>query len=360
MNTKKSTRKRSAAKKKTDNDWLRRHSLGLMIGGIALGAVALGIAMFALIPFTGHGDKDESWIFIPDHSSVAAVKDSLKSNLGSAMGSRVYLVWRLFGGTPERTHGAYLAKSGQTALRLGHNLATGRQTPVRVTFNGTRTFPQLAEKIASQLEFSADSFFGACMSVLTEEGYTAETFPAAIIPDTYEFYWSASPENVVKRLLDYRNRFWTDSRKEKLARLGLTQTQAATLASIIEEETAKRDERPKVARLYLNRLEKGMRLQADPTVKFAVGDFAIRRIKGEHLRVKSPYNTYTNPGLPPGPIRIPSPDAIDDVLNAPEHTYLYMCAKEDFSGYHNFARDYATHLANAARYQAELNRRNIR
>ncbi|WP_289825880.1 endolytic transglycosylase MltG, partial [uncultured Duncaniella sp.] len=121
----------------------------------------------------------------------------------------------------------------------------------------------------------------------------------------------------------------------------------------------KKDERPLVARLYLNRLNKGMRLQADPTVKFAVGDFKLRRIRGEHLRVSSPYNTYKVEGLPPGPIRVPTASALDDVLNAPHHNYIYMCAKEDFSGYHNFATDYATHQANARRYQKALNQRNI-
>jgi UPF0755 protein len=131
------------------------------------------------------------------------------------------------------------------------------------------------------------------------------------------------------------------------------------VASIVEEETAKSDERPKVARLYLNRLAKGMKLQADPTVKFAVGDFSLQRITGKHIATDSPYNTYRVNGLPPGPIRIVDRRTVDDVLNAPQHGYIYMCAKEDFSGYHNFATDFATHQANARRYQAELNKRNI-
>ncbi len=165
---------------------------------------------------------------------------------------------------------------------------------------------------------------------------------------------------MVRRLLDYRNRFWSKERRSKAASLGLTPSQVATIASIVEEETAKADEKPKVARLYLNRLKKGIKLQADPTVKFATGDFTLRRITGKHLAIESPYNTYKVNGLPPGPIRIPAAATIDAVLNAPKHDYIYMCAKEDFSGYHNFASDYATHMANARRYQAELNRRGIR
>lgn len=161
-------------------------------------------------------------------------------------------------------------------------------------------------------------------------------------------------------MTQYRDRFWTDDRREKARKLGLTPVEVATLASIVEEESAKPDEYPAIARLYMNRLKKGMLLQADPTVKYATGNFALRRITGEHLRTPSPYNTYLHPGLPPGPLRTPSKSTIDRVLSAPAHTYLYMCAKEDFSGYHNFASDYATHTANARRYQKELNRRGIK
>ena len=204
-----------------------------------------------------------------------------------------------------------------------------------------------------------EEFLEACYEVLPDSGFDRPNFPAAFIPDSYEFYWSSTPANVVTRLLDYRNKFWTDERRSKAKSLGLTPTEVATVASIVEEETAKTDEKPKVARLYLNRIAKGIKLQADPTVKFASGDFSLRRITGKHLAIESPYNTYRIKGLPPGPIRVAAGATIDAVLNAPDHDYIYMCAKEDFSGYHNFAKDYATHQANARRYQAELNRRQI-
>lgn len=355
--TQRKTRPAKRGKKKGDS-WMRRHSMGVMIGVMAV-VVAMGsVLAFAFIPYT-HGSDEGDWVYVPHGASTAQVRDSLKESLGSSMGMRVYIMWKLMGNNPARTEGAYRMNPGQTALSMARRMATGRQTPVRVTFNGTRTMPMLAERIASQLQCTPEEFTDACYEVLPERGFTKATFPAAFIPDTYEFYWSAAPGNVVKRLLDYRDDFWTEERQAKARALGLSKVEVATVASIIEEETAKSDERPLVARLYLNRLKKGMRLQADPTVKYAVGDFSLRRIKGEHLKTPSPYNTYLNAGLPPGPIRVPTAAAIDDVLNAPHHNYIYICAKEDFSGYHNFAVDYATHQANARRYQQELNRRKI-
>lgn len=356
--TPKRTTKKRMGKKKNDS-WVYRHSLGLMIAVIAFIVAVGAVLAFAFIPYTDGDSDDGDWVFIPSTASAASVKDSLKTNLGSSMGTRVYLLWKLMGGIPAKSQGAYKVKSGQTALDISRRIATGRQTPVTVRFNGARTMEQLSQKIAAQLQCTPAEFLEACQEILPEKGFNRQNFPAAFIPDSYEFYWSASPNNVVRRLLDYRNRFWNENRRAKAKSLGLNPTQVATVASIVEEETAKSDERPLVARLYLNRLKKGIRLQADPTVKFASGDFSLRRITGKHLAIESPYNTYKVNGLPPGPIRIPTAAAIDAVLNAPQHDYIYMCAKEDFSGYHNFAKDYATHQSNARRYQAELNRRNI-
>lgn len=329
-----------------------------MIAVLTVLVFAGAVFAFAFIPYSG-SDSEGEWIYVPKDATTYQVKDSLKTHLGSSMGTRVYIMWKLMGGSVARSEGAYLVPNGQTALGTARRMSTGRQTPVTVTFNGTRTFDQLVNRIAGQLECDPEAFMEACLEVLPDRGFSREAFPAAFIPDTYEFYWSASPENVVRRLLDYRDKFWSEERINKAKTLGLSKVEVATLASIVEEETAKADERPKVARLYLNRLSQGIKLQADPTVKYAAGDFSLRRIRGNHLAVNSPYNTYKVEGLPPGPIRVPTASAMDAVLNAPAHPYIYMCAREDFSGYHNFATDYATHLANARRYQAELNRRNI-
>lgn len=326
---------------------------------VALAVVAVAGAGAAYF-YAGVGHKgNDTWVYIPGGSSEQAVRDSLASRLGADEGNRVGRLWSLMGSNPSTARGAYLVESGQPAWVTARNISRGRQTPVRVTWNNVRTLDQMAEAVADKLEFDSGSFMAACESVLAPQGFDEANYVAAFLPDTYEFYWGTQPEAVVEKMLDYRRKFWTDERVAKAKALGLTPEQVATVASIVEEETAKADERPKVARLYLNRIEKGMPLQADPTVKFAIGDFSIRRITHEMLRTESPYNTYRTQGLPPGPIRIASKRTIDAVLDAPHHDYLYMCAKEDFSGYHNFAVDYATHQANARRYQAELDRRNI-
>jgi UPF0755 protein len=191
-------------------------------------------------------------------------------------------------------------------------------------------------------------------------GFTPETVLTMFLPNTYEMYWNIGEEKFVSKMKREYLNFWNSDRNAKAQALGLSPIEVSVLASIVEEESAVVDEYPMIAGLYLNRLSKGMPLQADPTVKFALGDFGLRRILHKHLEVDSPYNTYKNIGLPPGPLRIPSIKAIDAVLNRVEHNYLYMCAKEDLSGTHNFAVTLAQHTANARRYQAALNRRGIK
>ena len=304
-------------------------------------------------------DGETCWIKI-SNDSESALKDSLISNLGKDYGLRVYQMWYLMGGNALASQGAYKVEPGISAFTLGKSLKNNYQTPVRVVFNSVRTMDMLAEKISQNMMFEKGDFLNACDEVLSVEGFDKKEYPAIFFPDTYEFYWNASPQKVVNRLLDYYKKFWTDEKVAKASEIGLTPIQVSTIASIVEEETNKSDERPKVARLYLNRIKTGMKLQADPTVKFAIGDFSLRRITHEHLKIESPYNTYKYKGLPPGPIRVVSKKTLEGVLDAPQHNYIYMCAKEDFSGYHNFAEDYVQHLSNARRYQAELNRRKIK
>lgn len=332
----------------------------LWICGAAALALACGAASYitSLIFCRYDGDPTVR-VNIPSGSTSEAVADSLSAALGADFARAVNLLWKWQGGTPEAAHGSYAVAHGTTALRLSRAIRHGRQTPVRLTFNNVRTLDALAERLAAKMEFTPTDFTAACDSVLPGFNFKPAQYPAAFLPDTYEVYWTDSAVKTVSKLVDVRNEFWNDERRAKARRLGLTPVGVATVASIVEEETSKADERPKVARLYLNRIATGMPLQADPTVKFATGDFSLRRITGKHLKTVSPYNTYINKGLPPGPIRIPDRRTLEDVLDAPEHDYLYMCAKADFSGYHDFARTYADHRRNAARYQAGLNKRGI-
>lgn len=335
---------------------LMRHPMAFVITVGIMVVFGITAAVFAL----SRHDGEASWFYLPATATNSAVRDSLRNALGDGEGNKVYALWRLQGGEAARAHGAYRVDPGQSVVRTARRLKNGSQTPVRISFNNLRTLDQLAARVCSNLECGPDSFMAACRDLLPQAGFGNHEFPAAFLPDTYEFYWTAGGHEIVRRLLEYRNRFWNDDRRAKARALGLTPVQVATLASIVEEETNNTAERPMVARLYLNRLERGMKLQADPTVKFATGDFGLRRIRGAHLSVNSPFNTYLNPGLPPGPIRVAAGSTIDAVLDAPPHSFLFMCAKEDFSGTHNFAERYSDHLINARRYQSALDRRNIK
>ena len=247
----------------------------------------------------------------------------------------------------------------RTAVR---RLNMGWQTPVRLVLPSVRTIERLAQSISRQLMLGEEELTNAFKTAMLPDstGNGNPALPALFIPNTYEVYWNIPVEKLLQRLEKEYAAYWTPERKSKAAAQGLTPIEVSTLASIVDEETAVNVEKPIVAGLYLNRLHRGMLLQADPTVKFATGDPTLRRILNKHLTIDSPYNTYIYKGLPPGPIRIPSMAALEAVLNPARHNYLYMCAKEDFSGTHNFATTLSQHNANARRYQQALNRRGIR
>lgn len=257
--------------------------------------------------------------------------------------------------------GHYAIQSNDNMYRLFRRISQGRQTPVRLSFNNPRTRDRLASVIGKQLMLDSaeianklyDSTFCA------GQGFREETIISLFIPNTYEIYWNLSTDELFGRMQKEYKTFWNDERLNKAAEIGFTPTEVMTLASIVEEETNNDQEKPVIAGLYINRLHRDMPLQADPTVKFGLQEFDLHRIRGNHLTVDSPYNTYKHTGLPPGPIRIPSIRGIDSVLNYTRHNYLYMCAKEDFSGTHNFAATFAEHQANAKKYWQALNKRKI-
>lgn len=258
--------------------------------------------------------------------------------------------------------GKYSVTNGMSQMQLINKLRSGQQTAVRLTFNNIRLKPDLAKRLSEQLMIDEQEVLALLndSAYCDSLGFTTETIMAMFIPNTYEVYWNTTADRLFQRMKKEYDAFWTASRRDKAQAAGLSPLEVSILASIVEEETAAPDEYPIVAGLYINRLKRGMPLQADPTVKYAIGDFSLQRILYKHLEVDSPYNTYKYAGLPPGPLRTPSIRSVDAVLNHTQHRYLYMCAKEDLSGRHNFAITLAEHNRNAQRYQAELNRRKIR
>ena len=257
--------------------------------------------------------------------------------------------------------GRYVVGPGTSINDLVLRLRRGEQDPVRVTFTNVRRLSELAGRVARYLEPDSLEMLAALSdpALMAEHGMRPETFISLFLPNTYEFWWTTTPEGFVDRMAREHDAFWEGGRAEKAARLGLSPVEVSTLASIVQAETIKPDEAPRIAGVYLNRLRIGMPLQADPTLKFALGLDSVARILDRDKEVDSPYNTYTHAGLPPGPINMPEPRNIDAVLNAERHDYLYFCAREDFSGYSNFAKSYGEHLRNARRYQRALNARRI-
>lgn len=258
--------------------------------------------------------------------------------------------------------GRYAIKPGDNMRYLYRRLSMGYQTPVNLTIPSVRTVGRMVRAASRQLMIDSLELAKVMTdsAYIAKMGYNPATLPALFIPNTYEVYWDMSADEFMQRMLKEHAAYWNDKRLKQAQAIGLTPEEVATLASIVEEETANNAEKPMVAGLYINRLNKGMLLQADPTVKFGLQEFGLKRILFKHLEVDSPYNTYKYAGLPPGPIRIPSIQGLESVLNYAKHNYIYMCAKEDFSGTHNFAATLAQHQANARRYQQALNQRKIK
>lgn len=257
--------------------------------------------------------------------------------------------------------GKYRIKNRMTNHKLILMLRSGNQEPVKLTFSDIRTLEKLAGTVSGTIEAKYSAIIDLLhdKDYINQIGFNEYTIIGLFIPNTYEFYWNTSAEEFITRMLYEYNSFWNKSRKTKAEQMNLSQNEVITLASIVDEESSKEEEDPIIAGVYINRLKKGIKLQADPTVRYAHGDFSMRRILTKHLSINSPYNTYKYYGLPPGPIRIPSIESIDAVLNYKKHDYLYFCARDDFSGYHYFARTLAQHNKYARLYQRALNKRRI-
>ena len=319
--------------------------------------LAGGFAFYQVKSSAYDADMD-ACIYIDNDDDMDSLQTKLETAGVSTSGMTLLAKVRSFS---VRT-GRYVIKPGTSAWTLFGKLRNGQQDAVNMTVPSVRTLDRLAGAMTHNLMLDSLTLLNALQDedFIGKYGYTKETLPALIIPNTYQVFWDISLEKVMDRLVNENKKFWTDERLQKAKAIKLTPNEVVTLASIVDEETANNEEKPMVAGLYLNRLEKDMLLQADPTVKVAVGDWSLRRVLGVHLQCDSPYNTYKYKGLPPGPLRIVSQAGIDAVLNYAHHDYLYMCAKEDFSGTHNFAVTYAEHMQNARRYINALNANGIK
>ena len=305
--------------------------------------------------------KNEVPLFIPEGAVYSQVVDSLRTYDILENYKAFHWVSKKKNYPSSVKPGRYLLRVGMNTNQIVNKLRAGEQDPVNVTFNNARFNEDLAGKVSRYIV--ADSLdilqLFADTAKISRWGFTPETFRAMFIPNTYQFYWTTNANEFAERMKKEFDRFWNESRRQQAEEIGMTPVEVTTLASIVQEETAKKEELSRVAGLYINRLKRGMPLQADPTVRYAVGDFSLRRILNVHLETDSPYNTYKYAGLPPGPVNFPEVSAIDAVLNYETHNYLYMAAKEDFSGFHNFATTLAEHNRNANRYRAALDKMKI-
>jgi UPF0755 protein len=330
----------------------------IVLAGILV--LALIAAYFVFGPNTGSLSEGE-YLYIHTGSDYAHVKEALRQGgFVRDIASFDFLARRA--GYPERVHpGRYHIHPGMSNWGILRMLRAGRQTPVKLVIGKLRTKEDFIRLVSTHLE--ADS--NVLRQMLTDNiylgqfGLDSSTALCAVLPNTFEFYWNTTADKAFRKIEQGFAHFWTDARKAQAKDRGLTPQKAIILASIVEEESNKRDEQPNIASVYLNRMRQGMKLQADPTAKYAAGDFTLRRITSVQTSIASPYNTYYVTGLPPGPICTPSGQTIDAVLQAPETKYLYFCAKEDFSGYHRFAATYEEHMKNASRYQQALNAQGV-
>lgn len=263
----------------------------------------------------------------------------------------------------ENIHGGkYKIDQGMNNYDIVELLKSGRQEVVRVVVNKLRKKEDIARRFAQKVAADSATFMQLMndSNFVKKYGINVNQVQSIIMPYTYDVYYNTAPTELFDKIYKAYERFWNEDRKAKAAKLNLSPTEVITIASIVDEETNKKDEMANVASVYLNRIRKGMKLQADPTARFAYGDFSIKRVLYKHIRFDSPWNTYKVEGIPPGPICTPSPDAIDAVLENKQTDYIFFCAKEDFSGYHNFASTGAEHEANAAKFRKAMDERGIR
>lgn len=334
--------------------------------------IALGILFFLLLAFTGFNyyfkyygpnvTDNQDYLYIKTGSGFADVLKTIEQQ-GIVKDTTTFMQVAYSEKYENRVKpGKYRLHKGMGNKKFIRMLALGEQEPVKIAFQNVRLKETFAGMVGKKLEADSASIIHLLdsASYLKPFGFTPDDVYVMFMPNSYKMYWNGSAEKFFVRMNDEYQKFWIPERKEQAKAAGLTPVQVSILASIVDAEALHDNEMPAIAGLYLNRLNRGMKLEADPTVIFALKDFTIKRVLNKYLVFNSPYNTYLNKGLPPGPIMMPSVNAVKAVLNYKKHNYIYMCAKDDFSGYHNFATNMADHLINAHKFQQALNDRNIK
>ena len=324
---------------------------------IVLGAAIVGWLFFG--PATNFSEAKRTLYISSKAATKTAVLDSIKKNeLIKNDGVFAWLAGKMDYWQKIKA-GKYEIKKGSSLLDIVRMLRNGRQTPVNLVITKLRTKEDFARLVGNKFEPDSTETISFLNNKDSLQAFnkSPETAMTAVLPDTYTFFWNTSPKNIYKKLAEEEKKFWTTERIQKANKLGLTPVQVYTLASIVDEETNAMKEKGTIASVYLNRVNKHMPLQADPTIRFALNDFTIKRVYGDHLKVASPYNTYQNTGLPPGPICTPSKKTIDAVLNAPATDYLYFVADSSFNGTHSFSVTYTEHMQKAKAYQKAFKER---
>ena len=336
----------------------RLFRIATMVGGFAAAAL---IVLYSA--FYGKAFDNETVVYISSETQYDALIEQLRPSLNSNLQRRAFDFYaeRLDLEKRFRT-GRYMFHEGESVIRAVRKLVLGEQSPVKLVVGEARTLPQLAGKLAKQIEADSATLLSAMRNkqLRKELGFVKDSTIAMFIPNTYEVWWDITPERLLHRIKREYDHFWNEERSTKLKRCGLSKYEAMTLASIVYEEVKIPSEMRMIAGVYINRLRRGIALQACPTVKYAMGDFALQRILHKHLKYRSPFNTYINRGLPPAPICVPSIAAIDAVLNYADHNYLYFCARPELDGRHNFARTLAEHNANSRKYSAAIEKLGVK
>jgi UPF0755 protein len=307
-------------------------------------------------------EKKPFALLIPKGSTYESVLDTLEKHKLIRDELSFRFLAKVFNYPARVKPGRYLIYETTGNWELIRKLRNGSQDALKITISNIRLKEDLAGKLGRQLAYDSATIYHLLDSSIIVEplGFTKETIPCLFIPDTYEVYWTTTFDDFLGKMKKSYDRFWTEKRIQEAKALGLTPTEVGILASIVYGESKESSEQARIAGVYWNRLQVNMPLQADPTIVFAWKDFTIKRVTGRYTAINSPFNTYRLSGLPPGPISIPNPKVMDKVLQLEKHDYLYFCAKEDFSGFHNFAVSYPEHLQNAAKYQKALDEYQIK